>query len=285
MNAEYYNSRRSPEVQAAATAWSDPAGTLGRIVVETRHRIAALGLRRAELEEEVAAAPVVAPLGAALRGERVAVIAELKRRSPSKGDINHALAAVERALAYAAGGASALSILTEPAHFGGMAEDVTAARRAVSLPILRKDFHLDPLQLLEAKALGASAVLLIVRALSPADLTRLIDAAGSLSLEALVEVHTHEELHRAVDSGAMLIGVNNRDLETLVVDPATCERLLPLVPAHLVVVAESGVTSADDVAHLASFGADAVLVGSSLSSARDPEAAVRSLATIRRLER
>lgn len=285
MDAEYHYSRRSPEVQARVTRWGEPRGALGQILAGTRCRIQALRLRSGELQKGAADARPTPSLRTALRSDSVAVIAELKRRSPSKGDINVGLSAAERTLAYAAGGAAAISVLTEPTHFGGSTEDLAAVRRAVALPILRKDFHLDPVQLLEAKVAGASAVLLIVRALAPADLRKMMDAANALALEALVEVHTDEELRRAVDSGARLIGVNNRDLETLDIDPATCEWLLPLVPADVIAVAESGVRSATDIARLASFGADAALVGSSLSSAVDAEAAVRELVSIPRVSR
>jgi len=224
-------------------------------------------------------------MAAALRGEVVAVVAEVKRRSPSKGDINPGISAREQAVAYAAGGAAALSILTEPDHFGGSAVDLQDARDAVSLPLLKKDFHVRDVQLLEARALGASAVLLIARALDPARLRALADFASDLGLESLIEVRDEAELATALSTRAPMIGVNNRDLETLAIDPSTCDRLVPLIPADRVAIAESGVRRREDVERYAAAGADAVLVGSSLSASGDPAAAVRALASVARSAR
>jgi indole-3-glycerol phosphate synthase len=215
----------------------------------------------------------------------VAVIAELKRRSPSKGAINPRISAGRQASLYERGGASALSILTESARFGGSSEDLTAARDAVRLPLLKKDFHVDPVQLLEAKSLGASAALLIARALSPAELDTMAIAAADLGLEILVEVRDEQELERALGVNARVIGVNNRNLETLEIDVETGTRLLPLVPGDRIAVAESGVRGVDDVRRAAASGADAVLVGSSLSAATDPTAAVRALTGVERVAR
>lgn len=213
----------------------------------------------------------------ALRAGTVAVVAEVKRRSPSKGEINRTIAARGQALAYAAGGAAALSILTEPDHFGGSAADLEEARRAVSLPLLKKDFHIREVQLLEARALGASAVLLIARALSPARLRDLARLAADLGLETLVEVRDDRELAEALSVRASMIGVNNRDLETLQIEPSTCDRLIPLIPHDRIAVAESGIHSRADVERYAAAGADAVLVGSSISASADPAGAVRAL--------
>jgi indole-3-glycerol phosphate synthase len=213
------------------------------------------------------------------------VIAEVKRRSPSKGEINAGLDAGAQAAAYAEGGAAALSILTEPTHFGGRPEDLTAAREHAAVPLLRKDFHVHPLQLLEAKALGASAVLLIARALSPSDLPQLATAAADLGLETLVEVRDEWELERAVAIRASVIGVNNRDLETLVIDAAVSRLLLPRVPRGVPAVYESGVRTRDQVEEAALLGADAVLVGSSVSAAADPVGAVRALTAVPRTGR
>src|SRR5262249_33561054 len=153
----------------------------------------------------------------------VQVIAEVKRRSPTKGWINPDLGAAGQARAYAIGGAAAISVLTEPAHFGGTNEDLQAVRAAVQVSVLKQDFHVHPIQLAEARALGASAALLIARALSPDELTRMSDAARELRLEVLVEVRDEDELQRALDAGATVVGINNRNLETLVIDPATSE--------------------------------------------------------------
>ncbi|HEU4723628.1 MAG TPA: indole-3-glycerol phosphate synthase TrpC, partial [Gemmatimonadaceae bacterium] len=165
-------------------------------------------------------------LESALRAADVRIIAEVKRRSPSKGVIAASLDAPEQAAAYVTGGAAAISVLTEPAHFGGSPEDLRAVRERVSVPVLKKDFHVRPIQLVEARALGASAALLIARALAPDRLREMMDVARGLGLEVLVEVRDEAELDRALECGASMIGVNNRDLETLVIDAATAERLV-----------------------------------------------------------
>ena len=221
----------------------------------------------------------------ALRGPTVGVIAEIKRRSPSKGAINLDMTAVEQARAYERGGAAAISVLTEPAHFEGSVEDLISVRAAVAVPVLKKDFHVEPIQLLEARAIGASAALLIVRALSPDALRQMVDTARQLELEILVEVRDEAELARALDAGATMIGINNRNLETLVIDPATSERLLGLVPSSVLAVAESGVAGRGDVERAAQWGADAVLVGSVISAAMDPAAAVLALSGVKRVAR
>jgi indole-3-glycerol phosphate synthase len=221
----------------------------------------------------------------ALTVDRVAVIAEVKRRSPSKGWINASMSAPDQAAAYERGGAAAISVLTEPRHFGGSNDDLHAVRGSVAIPVLKKDFHVTPVQLLEAKALGASAALLIARALSPDDLQRLLDYARELALETLVETRDEAELVRALDAGAIVVGINNRNLETLEIDPATSERLLSMIPADVVGVAESGVNGVADVERYAAAGADAVLVGSMISAAGDAAAAVRQLASTRRTGR
>jgi indole-3-glycerol phosphate synthase len=266
--------------------WSPPTGTLGQILSEAAGRVT--NLRRDAARLERAAADAVRPdssLKRALRQEMVGIIAEVKRRSPSKGWIAEGLSTVEQAHAYADGGAAAISVLTEPVHFDGSIQDLDAVVGDLDLPVLKKDFHVDPLQLAEARAHGATAALLIVRALDPRRLKVMIDAAAQLQLETLVEVRDETELHRAIDAGATIIGINNRDLETLVIDPTTSERLLPMIPDSIVSVAESGITSIADVLRVAALGADAVLVGSSLSSADDPEALVRHLASVPRARR
>lgn len=269
----------------AFSRWVPPAGVLGAIVAETRDRIAALHQDRDRLEARARDVPEGPPLMDALRRPEVAVIAEVKRRSPSKGDIARSLSAPDQAAAYHRGGAAAISVLTEPAHFAGSAADLEATRAAVPIPLLKKDFHLDEVQVIEARALGASALLLIARALDHGALRAMVRAAGDWSIEPLVEVRDEEELERALESGARVIGINNRDLETLAIDPATSERLIPLVPPDRIAIAESGVQSRGDVERLARCGADAVLVGSSISAAADPAAAVRALTSVRRAGR
>jgi indole-3-glycerol phosphate synthase len=264
----------------AFPAWSPPGGTLGQIVSETRPRVDELKRRRRALEASAAEQEPAPPFAAALRRLDVAVVAEVKRRSPSRGNINIDLSAGQRAAAYHAGGAAAISVLTEPRHFGGSADDLVAARRAADVPVLKKDFHVDPIQLVEARALGASAVLLIARALEPKTLGDLVTEAGALGLDAVVEVRTEEELERALSTGAPVVGVNSRDLETLAMDFAVIEDLLPLIPAGRVAIAESGVRSRADVERAAACGADAVLVGSAVSAAADAATAVRALTGI-----
>jgi indole-3-glycerol phosphate synthase len=233
----------------------------------------------------VGALPPAPPFAAALRREHVAVIAELKRSSPSKGVLDAGLDARARTAAYEEGGAAALSILTEPTRFGGSLSDLRDARSAVQLPLLRKDFITDEIQLLEARAYGASAVLLIARALAPAELDRLAAAAGAAGLESLIEVRDERELERALRVPDAVIGVNNRDLETLIIHPDVGARMIPLVPSNRVAIYESGITDIDGVRRAADVGADAVLIGSSLSTADDPVATVRALASVMRIGR
>ncbi|MBV9879855.1 MAG: indole-3-glycerol-phosphate synthase [Gemmatirosa sp.] len=265
--------------------WTPPGGTLGTLVADAARRAAALRPRLRELERHAAAAPPAPSFAGALRGETVAVIAEIKRRSPSKGDINPGLSVVDQAAAYAGGGAAALSILTEPTRFGGTEADLVAARGAVSLPLLKKDFHVAPVQLVEARALGASAALLIARALSPTSLRALAALGADLGLDVLVEVRDERELDVALSTEAPVVGVNNRNLETLVIDLAAGDRIVPLIPPDRLAVFESGVSTVAEVERAADAGADAVLVGSSVSAAADPVAAVRALCGVARRSR
>lgn len=269
----------------ASPTWAPPTGVLGGIVAEARVRADALQIRESTLRSAASEAPAAPAFALALRHAHVAVIAEAKRRAPSKGWIKAGMSVVDQAGAYARGGASALSVLTEPEHFGGTVDDLVQVRAAIGIPVLKKDFHVHPIQLVEARALGASAALLIVRALSPDELTALADEARALSLELLVEIRDEIELQRALDVGAQVIGINNRNLETLEIDPSTSERLLPRIPSYVVAVAESGVSGRGDVERVARCGADAVLIGSSISAAQDPEAAVRELSTVQRTGR
>jgi indole-3-glycerol phosphate synthase len=215
--------------------------------------------------------------GAALREPGMAVIAEFKRRSPSAGALRDAPDLHELVSAYERGGASALSVLTEGPNFDGTLEDLRAARAACELPILRKDFILDDYQLYEARVARADAVLLIVAALEPEELTRLHGAARKLGLDVLVEVHDHEELLTALGVGAELIGINNRDLRDFSVDVERTARLMGEIPVGVTVVSESGIAEAEQLKRLEAAGVDAVLVGEALMRSPDPEAALRTL--------
>jgi indole-3-glycerol phosphate synthase len=247
------------------------------LTVAAELRVRELAGSAADLERAAGAAGPVRSFSAALRSETVAVIAELKRRSPSKGAINEGLDVPARAAEYAAAGAAALSVLTEPVRFGGSLDDLRAAHAAVAIPVLRKDFIVSPLQLLEARGAGASAVLLIARALSPGRRTMLAAEARALGLEVLLEVRDERELEHALQVDHAVIGINNRDLETLEIDDAVSERLLPLVPANRTTVYESGVRDRSHVERAGELGADAVLVGSALSASRDGRRAVAGL--------
>ncbi|MEP6999264.1 MAG: indole-3-glycerol phosphate synthase TrpC [bacterium] len=269
----------------AHSQWSPPTGTLGAIVAEAQLRAAALEPRLDSFSNAVSALPLAPCLEAALRQPTVALLAEVKRQSPSKGLIAGSLDAVEQAGAYRDGGAAGVSILTEPKHFGGSLQDLRNVIRRLGLPVLKKDFHVAPAQLYEARAEGASAALLIVRAVSPEVLKELASCGRLLRLELLFEIRDERELEQAIGAGATMIGVNNRNLETLVIDPATAERLIPLIPSHIVAIAESGVNTRADVERYAAVGADAVLVGSSLSASADPAAATRALAGVDRRAR
>lgn len=272
----------------ASMKWTPPSGTLGEILAETRERVASM---ERELAEQRGQPPDGVPqarrahLRDALSGQHVAVIGEIKRKSPSRGDLNAALGAADQARRFERGGAAAISILTEPGRFGGSTADLRAAADATGLPLLKKDFHISPHQLREAVENGASAVLLIARALNPHDLAAMQLAAGALRLETVVEVRTDAELELALRVHARIIGVNSRDLETLEVDESVPERLIPKIPADVIAIWESGVTTAADVQRAAAAGADAVLVGSALSLAAEPEALLGSLTRVPRRPR
>lgn len=266
----------------SSTPWTFPLGTLGTLTREAHERAAAVSGTLADLKARAADAPPVRPFAPGLTGAHVRVIAEVKRASPSKGAIAPGLDAVAQAQAYAAGGAAAISVLTEPTRFGGALADLDVVSRAVTIPTIRKDFLVHPIQLWEARVAGASAALLIVRSLSPDELPRLIEAAAEAGLATLVEVRDLGELDRALALDTPVIGVNNRNLETLVIDPATAPGLIPCIPADRVAVAESGMRTAGDVAPAAAAGADAILVGSAISAAADPAREVRALAGVPR---
>jgi indole-3-glycerol phosphate synthase len=217
----------------------------------------------------------------AFRSSGLSVVAEVKRRSPSKGALADIADPAALASAYAAGGADAISVLTEQRRFGGSLEDLRAVRAAVSTPLLRKDFVVTGYQLLEARAAGADLVLLIVAALDGSLLAELHDQARSLGLTVLTEVHDEDEIVRALDIGANLVGVNARNLRTLDVDRDTFGRLVTMLPDDVVKVAESGVSGPEDAARYADEGADVVLVGEALVKDGDPQAAVAAMKAVR----
>lgn len=212
-----------------------------------------------------------------LRSPGVAVVAEVKRASPSKGSLAEIADPAALAAEYESGGAAAISVLTEERRFNGSLDDLRAVRAAVDVPVLRKEFIVTSYQLWEARAYGADIALLIVAALEQNALVSLVERAESIGLTPLVEAHTAEEIGRAVDAGARIIGVNARDLRTLEVDTTTFSRLAPQVPDGIVRIAESGVSGPHDVIELGQDGADAVLVGETLVRGKDPRSAVADL--------
>ncbi len=231
----------------------------------------------ARLEAALGDRPEPRPFQEALTRPGISVIAEHKRRSPSAGAIREDLELLDVVRAYERGGAAALSVLTEGAHFGGSLEDLVAARAATHLPVLRKDFIVDPYQLYETAAAGADAVLLIVAALEPGALLALHREAWALDLDVLVEVHDEEELERALEVEAEVIGINNRDLGDFTVDIERTYELLSDVPAGKTVVSESGFSAREELDDLDRVGVDAVLIGETLMRAPDIEAACREL--------
>jgi indole-3-glycerol phosphate synthase len=270
----------------------DTPSVLARILQSTRAELEARKqqVTAAQLREHIAddARPAAAagqsPREGAPRGFRdaltrpgIAVIAEFKRRSPSAGTLRDGADLATLVAAYERGGASALSVLTEQPNFGGALTDLTGARGLVRLPVLRKDFIVDEYQLLEARAAGADAVLLIVAALDDEALASLHSAAAALALDVLVEVHDREEVARALDAGAELVGVNNRDLRDFSVDVGRTSRLREAIPSGVAVVSESGIASAEQLRVLEGEGVDAVLVGETLMRAENPEQALREL--------
>ncbi len=257
-----------------------PAGVIGEIIARTRVRIREL--RKAlPLDRILSMAPTPGARRsfsrALLREGRINVIAEYKRRSPSRGLIRADLGPVGAAQAYESAGAAALSVLTEPRYFGGRIEDLQEARSASVLPCLRKDFIVDPYQVWESWIAGTDALLLIVAALSDAELAMLLKTAAEASIEALVEVHDEEELRRAVGAGGRIIGVNNRDLRSLEVSLETSLRLAPDIPDHVIAVAESGLKTGDDLRRLRDLGYDAFLIGEHLMQAAAPGQALEAL--------
>jgi indole-3-glycerol phosphate synthase len=247
---------------------------LDEILAHKRQEVAKLKIARPS-----PAPPASPPRGfaASLRQPGVRVIAEFKRQSPSGGLIRPDATPLDSAGVYQANGAAAMSVLTDQQYFGGADSDLVEARAACNLPVLRKDFVVDAYQIREAGSLGADAVLLIVRALTDTELVSLLELTSSLGMDALVETHSADEVHRALAAGAEIIGVNNRDLDTLTTDVSLAPRLRQLVPTDKVFVAESGVSSAEQIRELAEVGVDAVLIGEALLRASDPGARLREL--------
>ncbi len=258
--------------------------SLSAILAVTRERVAALQGAASELQRRATQAPPARPfLGQP--GSTVGLIAEVKRRSPSQGAIREDLDPVAHARGYVRGGAVAVSVLTDAAHFGGSLDDLARVAAAVPVPVLRKDFILDELQIMEARAAGASAVLLIARILEPDRMEALARAAQQWGLATLIEVHDAGELEPALAAGPGVLGINARDLSTFVVDLEGAKQLIARVPSGVPVVAESGVETRSDVEQLAAAGADFVLVGTSVARHHNPEAAVRALTGVRRVGR
>lgn len=261
-------------------------GILGRIVATKRAEVEAVRSRAAALERAASAAPPTRGFARALtRGSEVALVAECKRKSPGAGDIRPGLVPGSLAAGYERAGAAALSVLTDGPWFGGSLGDLAEARAATSIPLLRKDFTIDTSQVIEARAAGADAVLLIVRILDDDRLAALLALAEELGMDALVETHDAGEVRRALGAGATLLGVNNRDLDTFTTDLETTVALLDAVPGGVAVVSESGIRSPGDVRRLGAAGVDAVLVGETLLRAQDPAAAAGDLSGILRAER
>jgi indole-3-glycerol phosphate synthase len=259
---------------------------LDRIVATKRLEVAQLRALRADLRARAGDADPPRGFARALRApDEVRLLAEVKRRSPSAGDIRPGAVPAEVARAYQAGGAAAISVLTDREYFGGSLDALPAVRGAVSLPAIRKDFIIDPLQVWEARGAGADAVLLIARILADPQLAELMGLAGELGMDALVEVHTDAELDRALAAGATLVGVNNRDLAVFRTDLELSVRMAARVPAAVTLVAESGIHTADDVDRMGAAGINAVLVGESLMRQPELQAAAARLTGRPRLER
>jgi indole-3-glycerol phosphate synthase len=251
-------------------------GFLSRLVDDLRRDLLDRPLPEGSLRARVLTAPQVRPLDAALRGDGLRVIAEVKRSSPSAGHIAE-VDAGERAASYQSAGAAAISVLTEPRHFGGSLADLRLARRVSSLPLLRKDFVVHPAQVVESRVEGADAVLLIVAVLGDLELRDLLETADEVGLQALVETHSAEDVDRAVEAGATIVGVNSRDLETLAVDFERALELVDRVPPDRVRVIESGISTGQQARRAREAGADAILVGEALMRADDPAALLAEL--------
>jgi indole-3-glycerol phosphate synthase len=250
---------------------------LGQILSDTRARLAATPFDRDALERQAAASTPGPDALSALRAPGLRILAEVKRRSPSQGVICAHSDPATVGLAYESAGAAAVSVLTEPNHFGGSLDDLRSVSQACTIPTLRKDFIVSRRQLLEARIAGASLVLLIVAGLSPEELARLHEEAISLGLTPLVEAHTADEVRAALDVGASVVGINSRNLATLEVDLAVAESLRTRVPEGVLAVAESGIRSAADLRRLRGGGFDIFLIGSALMASDDPGQALARL--------
>lgn len=255
---------------------------LDDIIVGVREDLAEREARRSldELVAVVSAMPPALDPLPVLRAPGLSVIAEVKRSSPSKGRLATIPDPAALARAYQDGGAAAISVLTERRRFQGSLDDLIAVRKSVATPLLRKDFVVTEYQLWEGRAAGADLALLIVAALDDGELRRFLDVGQALGITCLVEAHTEDEVRRAVDAGATLIGVNNRNLKTLEVDLAQFEKLAGLIPDHALKVAESGILDLPDAARVAAAGADAILVGEALVKHGDPRAAIAAFRAV-----
>jgi indole-3-glycerol phosphate synthase len=249
---------------------------LEQILAGRRRAVDALQSRLPSLEERARSVPTSRDFAGALQREGMSIITEIKRRSPSKGELNSDLDPAQLARTYERGGAHAISVLTEPDFFAGSAADLTNAREATRLPVLWKDFVLDRTQIVEACVCGADAILLIVRILGEG-LVDLVEESRRWGLTALVEVFNEADVERALDAGAEVIGVNHRDLETFDEDPTATARLRPLIPDGVLVVGESAISERSDVEALEAIGVDAVLVGEALVRSSDPAAKIKEL--------
>lgn len=259
---------------------------LERILASKREEVERLRPRQEQLQTRAAAQKVARPFAAALRaGDNVALIAEFKRRSPSAGWIREGSSVAEITKAYSESGARAISVLTDTEYFGGSLSDLETAVDKTSVPVLRKDFIIDRLQLLEARAAGADAVLLIVRALTAPQLKELLEHARVLGMDALVETHNEAEVETALNAGCDVVGVNNRDLSTFQVDHDLARRMVSLIPPGVIAVAESGVKSAEDVARVGAAGIEAVLVGETLMRSGNIKETVHEFSSQKRVSR
>jgi indole-3-glycerol phosphate synthase len=250
---------------------------LTKILDNAARRALEAQVRLDEFVDVASAASPARSLSEPLSADGLSVIAEIKRRSPSAGDIDPKLDPVSQALKYVAGGAGAISVLTEPDFFGGSLADLESVRNVVDVPVLRKDFTLDGAQIWEARAAGADAVLLIVAALSDMLLSELIDVAAQVGVDAIVEAHTGQEVNSAVAAGARIVGVNNRNLATFITDLSVAESVAELLPSDVVTIAESGVSDVEGARRMRDAGYDAILVGEALVRSENPAGLVAAL--------
>lgn len=250
---------------------------LDKILESVRAKLSSGKMPLREMEDKARTQRAPRDFAGALGGDGVSLIAEIKRKSPSAGEISAGADPALIAKAYEAGGASALSVLTEPDFFSGSLDDLATARKACSLPVLRKDFVVDSYQVVEARAAGADAILLIVAAMPVAQLEELLKLASEWGMASLVEAHDEREIDVALGAGASIVGINQRDLRTFEIDKGLAAQLRPRIPKDIVVVAESGISSAADVESLRAADVDAVLVGESLMRQADPARAVAEL--------